>query len=200
MNCLQSLPLPVLVRQKNIKIQLWFWFYIVWTVFNTATTWHFHYLYVLLRENHNISAVCFPSFYNGWNPACEVWHSLQMGEWKILQCCPMWRYFHTNSILLISYIAFLLCAVAHAFFAHLEKKIVWIKNRLFVTNTTYLNLILLTQELCFTYLGKYNTPDIFFVQNCSVEYHFSVNNNLIAGKCQEFCCHCIIKSHFDFIH
>ena len=41
---------------------------------NTTTMWHFHYLYVLLRENHKINAVCFPSFHNGCNPTCKVWH------------------------------------------------------------------------------------------------------------------------------
>ena len=70
----------------------------------------------------------------------------------------------------------------------------------FVTNTPYVKLILFTQELCFAYLGKYNTPDIFFIQNCSAEYDFSVNNNLIVDECEEFCCHCTIKSRFDFIH
>ena len=62
-NCLQST--PVLIRQKNIKIQVWLWFCFVWTVFNTTTTWHFHYLFGLLKENHNINTVCFPSFFNG---------------------------------------------------------------------------------------------------------------------------------------
>ena len=37
---------------------------------NPTTTWHFHYLYVLLRENQQINAVCFPSFQNGCNLAC----------------------------------------------------------------------------------------------------------------------------------
>ena len=32
----------------------------------------FSLLYVLLRENHKINAVCFPSFHNGCNPACTV--------------------------------------------------------------------------------------------------------------------------------
>ena len=41
--CLQPIPLPLLIRRKNIKIQIWLWFCIVWIVFNTTTTWHFHY-------------------------------------------------------------------------------------------------------------------------------------------------------------
>ena len=32
----------------------------------------FSLLYVLLRENHKVNAVCFPSFHNGCNPACKV--------------------------------------------------------------------------------------------------------------------------------
>ena len=35
-------------------------------------TWHFHYsMYWLGRENHKINAICFPSFHNGCNPACN---------------------------------------------------------------------------------------------------------------------------------
>ena len=45
-----------------------------------TTTWHFHNLYVLLRENHKINVICFPSFHNGCNPACKVWRRLWMGE------------------------------------------------------------------------------------------------------------------------
>ena len=33
----------LLIRWKNIKIQVWLWFCIVWMVFNTTTSWHFHY-------------------------------------------------------------------------------------------------------------------------------------------------------------
>ena len=41
---LQPTPAPLLTRWKNtIKIQVYLWFCIVWTVFNTRTTWHFHY-------------------------------------------------------------------------------------------------------------------------------------------------------------
>ena len=29
--------------EEYLKIQVWLWFCIVWTVFNTKTTWHFHY-------------------------------------------------------------------------------------------------------------------------------------------------------------
>ena len=29
--------------EEYLKIQVWLWFCIVWTVFNTTTTWHFHY-------------------------------------------------------------------------------------------------------------------------------------------------------------
>ena len=32
----------------------------------------FSLLYVLLRENHKINIVCFPSFHNGYNPVCKV--------------------------------------------------------------------------------------------------------------------------------
>ena len=37
---------------------------------------------VLLRENHNVNAACFPSFYNGYNLARKVWRRLRMGELK----------------------------------------------------------------------------------------------------------------------
>ena len=40
-------------------------------------------LYVLLRENHKINAICFPSFHNGCNPACKVWRRIWMGEWHL---------------------------------------------------------------------------------------------------------------------
>ena len=47
----------------------------------TTTTWHFHYLYILLRENHKINAIFSPSFHdNGCNPACKIWHRLRTGE------------------------------------------------------------------------------------------------------------------------
>ena len=49
--------------------------------FNTTTTWHFHYFYVLLMGNHKINPVCFPSFHSGCNPACKVWRWLRTGEW-----------------------------------------------------------------------------------------------------------------------
>ena len=41
---------------------------------NKTTTWYFHYLYVLLRVNHEINAVCFLSFHNGCNPSlkCDI--------------------------------------------------------------------------------------------------------------------------------
>ena len=42
-NCLQTTLMSLLTRWKNIKIQIWLWFYIVWTVFNIRTTWYFHY-------------------------------------------------------------------------------------------------------------------------------------------------------------
>ena len=43
----------------------------------------FSLLYVQLRENHKINAVCFPSFHNGCNPTSKVWCRLQMGEYTI---------------------------------------------------------------------------------------------------------------------
>ena len=46
--------MPLITIWKNITNQVWLWFCIVWTVFNTRTTWNFHY-YVLLRENHLIN-------------------------------------------------------------------------------------------------------------------------------------------------
>ena len=52
---------------------------------NTANTWNFHYLYVLLRENHKINAVRFPSFHNGYNPSCKVWRRLRTGEYPSQQ-------------------------------------------------------------------------------------------------------------------
>ena len=52
----------------------------------------FSLLYVLLRENHKINTVCFPSFHDGCNPACKVWRRLWTGEqhlklgyWRIAQ-------------------------------------------------------------------------------------------------------------------
>ena len=39
-SCLQPTPTPFLIIRKNIRIQVWFWFYIVGTVFNTGTTQH----------------------------------------------------------------------------------------------------------------------------------------------------------------
>ena len=49
-NCLQPTPTPLLTRGKNIKIQVWLWFCIVWTVFKTRTTWYFHYCMYCLRK------------------------------------------------------------------------------------------------------------------------------------------------------
>ena len=69
-NCIQSTPIPLLIRWKNIKNQICLWFCIVWTVFNATSTFSrqhlsaFSLLYVLFRKNHKINAVCFPSFYN----------------------------------------------------------------------------------------------------------------------------------------
>ena len=40
----------------------------------TTTTWHFHYLYVLLRENHKIKAVWFTTSHKYCNPTCKVCH------------------------------------------------------------------------------------------------------------------------------
>ena len=59
-------------------------------------------LYVLLRENHKITVVCFPSFHNGCNPACKVWLRLRTGElekywykinalWYLLILNQFWR-------------------------------------------------------------------------------------------------------------
>ena len=42
-NWLQPMPTSLLTRWKNIKIQIWLWFCIVWTVCKTRITWHFHY-------------------------------------------------------------------------------------------------------------------------------------------------------------
>ena len=76
-NCWQPTSTSLLTRQKILKIQVWLWFCIVWTVFNTRTTWYFqYYMYRLGKPN----AVCFPPFHNGCNPACKVWCRLQTGE------------------------------------------------------------------------------------------------------------------------
>ena len=40
----------------------------------------FSLLYVQLRENHKINAVCFPSFQNGCNPASKMWRRFRTGE------------------------------------------------------------------------------------------------------------------------
>ena len=49
-NCLQPTPTSLLTKWKNTKIQIWLWFCFVWTVFNTRTTWHFHYYMYCLRK------------------------------------------------------------------------------------------------------------------------------------------------------
>ena len=41
----------------------------------------FSLLYVMLRENHKINAVCFPSIHNGCNPSYKVWRWLRTGEY-----------------------------------------------------------------------------------------------------------------------
>ena len=71
-NCLQSMPKPQhrFHRRLYTKVQVWLWFYIVRTVFIATTMCHF--LYVLLRENHKINAVCFPSFHNGCSPEFKL--------------------------------------------------------------------------------------------------------------------------------
>ena len=43
-------PRPLLIRWKNIKIQVWLWFSIVWTVFNKTITWHLHHNICCLGE------------------------------------------------------------------------------------------------------------------------------------------------------
>ena len=55
--------------------------YIVWTVFvQHYNSVAFSLSIVLFRENHNINAVCFPTFYSGCSPACEVWCRVRTGE------------------------------------------------------------------------------------------------------------------------
>ena len=51
--------------EEYLKIQVWLWFCIVWIVFNTTTTCHFHYYMHCLGKNHKINAVCFLLFHNG---------------------------------------------------------------------------------------------------------------------------------------
>ena len=47
---------------------------IFWIVFNTRSTWHFHYyIYGLGKQQDNCIAVCFPSFHNRCNPTYTVW-------------------------------------------------------------------------------------------------------------------------------
>ena len=54
----------------------------------------FSLLFVLLRENRKINAVCSTSFHNGYNPTCKVWRRLRTGESNILDFK-----FHCNRIL-----------------------------------------------------------------------------------------------------
>ena len=61
-NCLHPMPTRLLTRENNMKIQVWLWFCIVWTVFNTRTTWHFHYYMYCLGKITRSMPLIFPHF------------------------------------------------------------------------------------------------------------------------------------------
>ena len=61
-NCFQPTPTPLLTRWMNIKIQVWLWFCIVWTVLTTKTTRHFHYYMYCLGKTTWSMRLVFPHF------------------------------------------------------------------------------------------------------------------------------------------
>ena len=83
-NCLQPTRMPVLIEMNEYKNSGLVVILHCLSNFNATTTWHFHYLYVLLEENRKIDAICFPSFHNGCNHAYKVGRRLRTGEWSIL--------------------------------------------------------------------------------------------------------------------
>ena len=75
-------------------IQIWLWFRIVWTVFNTITAWPFHYYMYCSGKITRQMPFVFLYFIMAINPAYKVWRRFQMGECFLTKTSiVVWRLF-----------------------------------------------------------------------------------------------------------